>query len=85
MDVLVFPLLAFIVSFTIRRSVKRAVALCLKKHGMFLYLLMFLIYLILSFFFFFSLGRKVQHMEVPRLGAELELQLLATATGTPDP
>ena len=85
MDVLVFPLLAFIVSFTIRRSVKRAVALCLKKHGMFLYLLMFLIYLILPFFFFFSLGRKVQHMEVPRLGAELELQLLATATGTPDP
>lgn len=53
MDVLVFPLLAFIVSFTIRRSVKRAVALCLKKHGMFLYLLMFLIYLILPFFFFF--------------------------------
>jgi len=42
------------------------------------------------FFFFFPfgfLGPHPQHMEVPRLGVELELQLLAytTATATPDP
>ena len=41
-----------------------------------------------SFFFFFVfLGKNSQHMEVPRLGVEPELQLLAyaTATATPDP
>ena len=38
-------------------------------------------------FFFFFLWPHVQHMEVPRLGAELELQLPAhaTATTTRDP
>ena len=45
-----------------------------------------------TFFFFVSiflpfLGQHPQHMEVPRLGVESELQLLAytTATATPDP
>ena len=41
-----------------------------------------------SFFFFFCfLGPHPWHMEVPRLGVELELQLLAfaTATAMPDP
>ena len=36
-------------------------------------------------FFFFSfvfLGPHMQHMEVPRLGVELELQLLAYTTAT---
>ena len=41
-----------------------------------------------SFFFFFFdfLGPRPQHLEVPRLGGKLELQLLAyaTATATPD-
>ena len=38
------------------------------------------------FLFFFFLGPQVRHMEVPRLGAESELQLpaYATATATPD-
>ena len=38
------------------------------------------------FFFFFFLGLHLWHMEVPRLGVELELQLPAytTATGTWD-
>ena len=41
----------------------------------------------LFFFFFFFLGIHLQHMEVPRLGVKLDLQLLAftTATATPDP
>ena len=36
---------------------------------------------------FFFLGLHLQHMEVPRLGVESELQLqaYATATATPDP
>ena len=42
-----------------------------------------------SFFFFFFpfLGRHLHHMEVPRIGAELQLQLLTytTATTTQDP
>ena len=44
-----------------------------------------------SFFFFFSffifLGLHLQHMEVPRLGAESELRLpaYATVTAMPDP
>ena len=36
------------------------------------------------FFFFFFLGSHPQHMEVPRLGVKLELQLPATATATQD-
>ena len=44
---------------------------------------------IILFFFFFLvfLGPPLRHMEVPRLGVELELQLLiyATATATGDP
>ena len=40
----------------------------------------------LFFFFFFFFGPQVQHMEVPRLGVELELQLLAytAAIAMPD-
>ena len=34
----------------------------------------------LFFFFFFFLGPYLWHMEVPRLGVESELQLLAYAT-----
>ena len=37
-----------------------------------------------EFFFFVFLGLHLQHMEVPRLGVELELQLLAYITATPD-
>ena len=39
------------------------------------------------FFFFVFLGLYVQHMEIPRLGVKLELQLpaYATAIGTRDP
>ena len=48
------------------------------------------IMLSLQFFFFFSfvsLGLYLQHMEVPRLGIQSELQLpaYATATATQDP
>ena len=41
----------------------------------------------LLFFFFFFLQLHLQHMELPRLGVKLELQLLAyaTPTATPDP
>ena len=41
---------------------------------------------ILFLFLFFILGPHVQHMEVPKLGVELELQLPAytTATAMPD-
>ena len=40
----------------------------------------------LSFFFLVILGLHPRHVKVPRLGAKLELQLLAytTATATPD-
>ena len=34
------------------------------------------------FFLFAILGPNLRHMEVPRLGAELELQLLAYTTAT---
>ena len=37
---------------------------------------------ILFFFFFFLLGPDSLNMEVPRLGVELELQLLAYTTAT---
>ena len=41
---------------------------------------------LLSIFFFLSfLGRHPWHMEVPQLGVELELQLLASATATATP
>ena len=43
--------------------------------------LTFLVKLFFLFFFFF-LGQHLQHMEVPRLGLKLELQLLACATAT---
>ena len=43
---------------------------------------MFYFYLFLIFVF---LGPQPQHMEVPRLGIELELQLLAYPTATRDP
>ena len=38
-----------------------------------------------SFFFFVFVGPHLRHMEVPRLGVELELQLLAYATATAMP
>ena len=37
---------------------------------------------LLFFLFFFLLGPPLQHMEVPRLGVELELQLPAYTTAT---
>ena len=55
--------------------------------------LSFLSFFLFSFFFFFFsfflsvfLGLYLQHMEVPRLGVESELQLpdCATATAVPD-
>ena len=44
----------------------------------------FLSFFLFFFFFFFSLSFEthLQHMEVPRLGVELELQLLACSTAT---
>ena len=39
----------------------------------------------LSFFFLCFLGPHMQHMEVPRLGVESELQLPSYATAMPDP
>ena len=44
--------------------------------------LCFLFYL---FIYFCFLGMPLRHMEVPRLGIESELQLLATDTAIPDP
>ena len=38
-----------------------------------------------SSLFFCFLGLHLRHMEVPRLGVELELQVLATATATQIP
>ena len=40
---------------------------------------------LLFFFLFVFSGLHLWHMEVPRLGFQLELQLLAYATATPDP
>ena len=37
---------------------------------------------VLFCFFLFFLGPQLQHMEFPRLGVELELQLLAYTTAT---
>ena len=44
-------------------------------------------YYLIFFILFLFLGPHPQHMEVPRLGVESELQLLAysTVTATPDP
>ena len=36
-------------------------------------------------FFVFFLGLPLRHMEVPKLGVEVELPAYATATVTPDP
>ena len=43
--------------------------------------------MVILFFFFFFLGLPLWHMEVPRLGTELELHLpdYTTATAAPDP
>jgi len=40
--------------------------------------------MVLFIYFFGFLGPHSQHMEVPRLGVESELQLLAYTTATPD-
>ena len=45
-------------------------------------MLNFIITIILNEQTFFFLGSHLQHMEVPRLGVELELQLPAYATAT---
>ena len=44
-------------------------------------------YLFIYFYYYFFLEPYLQHMEVPRLGVESELKLLAyaTATATRDP
>ena len=44
----------------------------------------FSLYMFSLFFFFSSLGPYLQHMEVPKLEVESELQLLACATAMPD-
>ena len=53
----------------------------------FLLLLLLLFFVLFYFVCFCFLGRPLQHMEVPRLGLESELQLLASATARamPDP
>jgi len=52
---------------------------------LFIYLFIFTVNIFFLSFVF--LGPHSQHMEVPRLGVQLELQLpaYATATATPDP
>ena len=52
-----------------------------------LYFFFFLFGFLLLLLLFCFLGLHLKHMEVPRLGVELELQLLAytTATAIPDP
>ena len=52
-----------------------------------LFFFLFLFFLSFSFFFFCLLGLHLQPMEVPRLGVESELELLAytTATAMQDP
>ena len=44
--------------------------------------IIFIFWCSLNFFFFVFLGLHLQHMEVPRLGIKLELQLLAYTTAT---
>ena len=46
------------------------------------YIFQYIQYIFFSFFFFFFLGPHPRHMEVPRLGVELEVQLPAIATVT---
>ena len=48
---------------------------------------LFYLHYSLTYSFFFFLGLHPQHTEVPRLGVQLEIQLLAytTATAAPDP
>ena len=60
--------------------------LFLLSHQSFVPFHLFLAPFFFFFFFFFFLGPYLQHMEVPRLGVHLELQLLAytTATATSD-
>ena len=38
-----------------------------------------------SLSFFFCIGLRLQHREVPKLGVELEMPAYTTATATPDP
>ena len=57
-------------------------------HYLFLKIFLFFLFTMTFYFiyFFVLLGPQPWHMEVPRLGVELELQLpaYARATGTPD-
>ena len=48
---------------------------------------LFVLFLFISFYYFFFLGPHVPHMEVPELGVQLELQPPAypTATAMKDP
>ena len=46
------------------------------------FLRLFIFWFIFLFCFFLFLGLHLQHMEVPRLGVKLELQLLAYTTAT---
>ena len=48
----------------------------------FLFFAFFFFFCFFFFFFFFFLGLHSQHIEVPRLGVESELQLPACATAT---
>ena len=59
----------------------------LKSDFLFLQFLRYSFLTIVPFFFFFFLGPQLQHMEVPTLGVESELQLQAynKATATRDP
>ena len=59
----------------------------LLEHKAVLFLFYFILFYYLLFFLFSFLGLYLQHLEVPRLQIECELQLLAyvTATATPDP
>ena len=45
----------------------------------------YILFQILSFFFFVFLGLHLWHVEIPRLGVQLELQLLAYTTATAMP
>ena len=49
------------------------------------FIFIFYLFIYLQFFFFLLLGLYPRHMEVPRLGVQLELQLLAYTTAVPDP
>ena len=49
---------------------------------LFLFFIFYFIYLFIYLFMYCFLGPHPQHVEVPRLGVQLELQLLAYATAT---